>query len=659
MSKASLSLLSRFRAIAPPFSRNYVSGISLSLSSTTSSSPLHSTHVPGLNLIKTHPFQTNPSRNIRTPPHSLSWQMYVIAKPHIVQAFGSAKTAEQMLAAFQDMEASLDDADLGLALFKVGFQLQQEGKDPEKALSFADKALKALDRDGQLSVLFVMTLHLLGCINITLKRFDDSLGYLTRAYNLLCRLEEEGITSVEHIRPGIHAVQTELGNLKRAMGRIDEALENYKKALEISEMTLEMDGKELGVEYRDLASGYLSVSNFKEALPFALKALDIHKKELGHDSVEVAHDRRIVGAIYSGAGEHKMALEQFELSRKVFKHCSLTSELLSTEMDAVYLQILLGKFDEAINTLKDSKGCLDFACQILDKKEAVSLRFVAQACIDVANIYEVMDEFETAVSFLNRALGLIENEPEQQHAEGTVSARIGWMLLSRGEVPRAIPYLETVAERFKESLSSKHFVVGHNYNNLGVAYLESDRPQSAAQMFAAAKNTLDVSRGPYHADSIVSCRNLSIEYGTMGSYALAVEFQQQVIDALKFHGQSALDVLAEAHRILEELKRKALVVDLEHHDRNQTILQILKAGEEYGFFQVINHGVLKDLMDEIMNVAEEFLAMPWLEKERECSSKDPKGSCKLYTSSYAYPMEDFHYWRDALTHPCLPSEEYI
>ena len=74
--------------------------------------------------------------------------------------------------------------------------------------------------------------------------------------------------------------------------------------------------------------------------------------------------------------------------------------------------------------------------------------------------------------------------------------------------------------------------------------------------------------------------------------------------------------------------------------------------------QVINHGVSEDLMDETMNVAEEFHAMPGLDKERECS-KDPNGSCKLYTSSYVYPREDFHYWRDAVTHPCRPLVECI
>ncbi|EOX94478.1 PREDICTED: hyoscyamine 6-dioxygenase [Theobroma cacao] len=111
-------------------------------------------------------------------------------------------------------------------------------------------------------------------------------------------------------------------------------------------------------------------------------------------------------------------------------------------------------------------------------------------------------------------------------------------------------------------------------------------------------------------------------------------------------------------KLIVPLGQSIPVVDLERHDRNETIQQILKAGEEYGFFQVINHGVSEDLMDKTMNVAEEFHAMPAVDKERECS-KDPSGGCKLYTSSYVYPKEDFHYWRDAMTHPCLPLEEYI
>ncbi|KAK8693993.1 hypothetical protein V6N13_071557 [Hibiscus sabdariffa] len=106
------------------------------------------------------------------------------------------------------------------------------------------------------------------------------------------------------------------------------------------------------------------------------------------------------------------------------------------------------------------------------------------------------------------------------------------------------------------------------------------------------------------------------------------------------------------------LEKSIPVIDLQGNDRKETIRQILKTGKEFGFFQIINHGVSKDSMDETMKVAEEFHAMSGLDKERECL-KDPNGSCKLYTSSYAYPREEFHLWRDALTHPCRPLDQHI
>lgn len=41
------------------------------------------------------------------------------------------------------------------------------------------------------------------------------------------------------------------------------------------------------------------------------------------------------------------------------------------------------------------------------------------------------------------------------------------------------------------------------------------------------------------------------------SYALAIEFQEQVVDAWESHGSTAEDELREAQQTLEQLKRKA------------------------------------------------------------------------------------------------------
>ncbi|CAK8540767.1 unnamed protein product [Lathyrus sativus] len=100
------------------------------------------------------------------------------------------------------------------------------------------------------------------------------------------------------------------------------------------------------------------------------------------------------------------------------------------------------------------------------------------------------------------------------------------------------------------------------------------------------------------------------------------------------------------------------VVDLEEHDHAEILMQILRASEEYGFFHVINHGVSKELMDDTMNVFKEFHGMAEVEKISE-SSRDPNGSCRVYTSREINKEDCVQYWRDTLRHPCPPSGEFM
>jgi len=478
-----------------------------------------------------------------------SRQRKIMEKSQLEETFESAETTEEMLKAFSSMEKVFEERELGLASLKIGLKLDHEGEDPEKALSFANRALKALDKDDTSPSLPVaMCLQLLGSVNFRLKRFSDSLGYLNRANRVLGRLQDEGL-GVDDVRPVLHAVQLELANVKNAMGRREEALENLRKCLEIKEMTFEEDSGELGKANRDLAEAYVAVLNFKEALPYCLKALEIHAKGLGQNSVEVAHDRKLLAIVYSGLEEHEEALEQNVLAQRILKNWNLNADLLRAEIDAANMMIALGRYDEAVGTLngvvhqteKDSetralvlvsmakalcnqekfaecKRCLEVSLGILDKRERISPVEVAEAYSEISMQYETMNEFETAILLLKRTLALLEKQPQEQHSEGSVSARIGWLLLLTGKVQKAIPYLESAAERLKDSFGPKHFGVGYIYNNLGAAYLELERPQSAAQMFAVAKDIMDVSLGPHHADTIEACQNLSKAYGEMGRY---------------------------------------------------------------------------------------------------------------------------------------------
>ncbi|KAH7862949.1 hypothetical protein Vadar_011444 [Vaccinium darrowii] len=99
------------------------------------------------------------------------------------------------------------------------------------------------------------------------------------------------------------------------------------------------------------------------------------------------------------------------------------------------------------------------------------------------------------------------------------------------------------------------------------------------------------------------------------------------------------------------------VIDLDGN-RNELIQEIIKASQEYGFFQLRNHGVSEELMKDVLVVAKEFFDLPVEEKQRFCSEDPLEQACSLKTS-IDFANEKVHFWRDTLRHNCHPLEEHI
>ncbi|XP_062102416.1 hyoscyamine 6-dioxygenase-like [Humulus lupulus] len=98
------------------------------------------------------------------------------------------------------------------------------------------------------------------------------------------------------------------------------------------------------------------------------------------------------------------------------------------------------------------------------------------------------------------------------------------------------------------------------------------------------------------------------------------------------------------------------VIDLKA-DPTKLSHQIIDACKEFGFFQLINHGVPEKMLKDVLEVSEEYFKLP-AEDKAIMYSDDISQSSRLYTS--IDPMkEQTHYWRDALRHPCHPLEEHI
>ncbi|KAK4281261.1 hypothetical protein QN277_012780 [Acacia crassicarpa] len=103
------------------------------------------------------------------------------------------------------------------------------------------------------------------------------------------------------------------------------------------------------------------------------------------------------------------------------------------------------------------------------------------------------------------------------------------------------------------------------------------------------------------------------------------------------------------------------VIDLseaEQGDRTPTIQKILKAAQEFGFFQVINHGFSQNLMNESMVVCKELFGGSNEANKKSNSSEDVSKSCRVKTCGVRCSPDKVHLWRDLLLHQCHPLEKW-
>uniref|UniRef100_A0ACD5WMS0 Uncharacterized protein n=1 Tax=Avena sativa TaxID=4498 RepID=A0ACD5WMS0_AVESA len=84
----------------------------------------------------------------------------------------------------------------------------------------------------------------------------------------------------------------------------------------------------------------------------------------------------------------------------------------------------------------------------------------------------------------------------------------------------------------------------------------------------------------------------------------------------------------------------------------------MEAGKEFGFIQVVNHGVAADVIQGFREVAAEFFKMPEEEKLRYYSNDHTK-PCRVFSGSLTSHNDanDIRYWRDCLKLRCYPIDK--
>jgi isopenicillin N synthase-like dioxygenase len=110
---------------------------------------------------------------------------------------------------------------------------------------------------------------------------------------------------------------------------------------------------------------------------------------------------------------------------------------------------------------------------------------------------------------------------------------------------------------------------------------------------------------------------------------------------------------------LSEVTTLTSIPIIDFNDHNTNVEKIAQACEEYGFFQVINHGVSKELCDRVMTAITSFFELPAEEKSRFFTTDHSK---KVKLFNYYLKVEEgqdekVNMWSQSFSHPWHPQED--
>eukprot|EP00253_Pinus_taeda_P023352 PITA_23352 len=93
-------------------------------------------------------------------------------------------------------------------------------------------------------------------------------------------------------------------------------------------------------------------------------------------------------------------------------------------------------------------------------------------------------------------------------------------------------------------------------------------------------------------------------------------------------------------------------LDKTPEERLDAIKQLGQACEDWGFFQVVNHGIQESVISSMLDAAHQFFSLP-LEEKMKYETKDVLNPVRYGTSFYAEAEQIFN-WRDYFKHFCHP-----
>ncbi|GAB4846754.1 hypothetical protein Ancab_025762 [Ancistrocladus abbreviatus] len=473
----------------------------------------------------------------------------------------SSPGEEKNLKTADTIEPKSDNPDLGPYLLKKARGTISSGDNPKKALEYALRAKESFEKCSKWkpNLDYVMCLHVVASIYCSLGKLNEAIPLLERS------LEIPKLDLGEKHALAKFSGCMQLGDVYAMLGQIENSLMFYVAALEIQRQVLGEKDAQFGETCRYLAEAYIQALQFEEAEKLCQMALDIHKENGSPMSIEGAADRRLMGLICDSKGNHKAALQHYVIASMIMSANGQEIDKAAIDCNIGDAYLSLARYDEAIfsyqkaltvfkltkgenhpavasvfvrlaelynkvGKFRESKSYCENALWIYNNPPpGVPIEEIANGLINIAAIYESMQEVDQAIDLLQRALKIYNNRQGQLSTIAGIEAQMGVMNYMLGNYSDAYTLFKSAIAKFQACGEKKSAFYGIALNQMALTSVQLCAITEAADLFEEARIILEKEYGPYHPDTLGVCSNLAGTYDALGRWDDAIEILEFVV----------------------------------------------------------------------------------------------------------------------------------
>ncbi|KAI3799189.1 hypothetical protein L1987_34479 [Smallanthus sonchifolius] len=498
---------------------------------------------------------------------------------------GSPRISEKN--APQGLNGKEDPAYLGPYLLKQTQELISSGENPKKSLEMGIRAMKAFEssRFQKPNLEYVMCLHIVAALYCSLGQYGEAIPLLERSIEIPSMGEGHKNSLAKF------AGCMQLGDTHAMLGYIENSILCYSAGLGIQRQVLGVTDPRFGETCRYVAEAHIQALEFDEAKKLCQMALDIHKANGSSASVEEAADRRLMGLVCDAKGEYEAALEHYVLASITMSAAGQDSDVAAIDVCIGDAYLSLARYDEAVfsyqkalnvfkatkgdnhpsvasvfvrlaelynkmGKFRESKSYCSNALRIYEKPMQGSPNDeIGNGFIEVSAIYESMNEVGAAINLLKKALKVFGKAQGQLSTIAGVEAQMGVLYYMMRNYSDSYDYFKVAVSKLRVIAEKKSALFGNVLNQMGLACVQIDLLDEAADLFEEAKGVLEVEYGPHHPDTLGVYSNLAGTYDAMGRWEDAIEILEYVVGMREEKlGTASSDVDDEKRRLARLLK---------------------------------------------------------------------------------------------------------